>query len=42
MTGRALAVGGTVQSVFLLAILIAGYVVCFALWWFVFRGRDDE
>jgi hypothetical protein len=42
MTGGVLPVAGTVQSVFLLAILIAGYVVCFALWWFVFRGRDDE
>jgi hypothetical protein len=30
------------QSVFLLVILLAGYVVCFALWWFVFRGRGDE
>jgi hypothetical protein len=30
------------QSAFLLVILLAGYVVCFALWWFVFRGRGDE
>jgi hypothetical protein len=30
------------QSAFLLATLLAGYVVCFALWWFVFRGRGDE
>ena len=22
--------------------LVLGYAVCFALWWFVFRGRGDE
>jgi hypothetical protein len=22
--------------------LVVGYVVLFALWWFVFRGRGDE
>jgi nitrogen fixation-related uncharacterized protein len=22
--------------------LVLGYVVVFALWWFVFRGRGDE
>ncbi|MEY2514582.1 MAG: hypothetical protein QOJ89_1940 [bacterium] len=22
--------------------LVLGYVVLFALWWFVFRGRGDE
>jgi hypothetical protein len=30
------------QSAFLLVTLLAGYAVCFALWWFVFRGRGDE
>jgi hypothetical protein len=36
------AVAPVVQSVFLMAILLAGYLVCFALWWFVFRGGDDD
>lgn len=31
-----------VQSIFLFSILVAGYVVCFALWWFFFRGRGDR
>jgi hypothetical protein len=41
MTGR-LVIAGTMQSVFLMTILVAGYVITFALWWFVFRGRGDE
>jgi hypothetical protein len=31
-----------VQSVFLFTIIVLGYIACFALWWFVFRGRGDE
>ncbi len=28
---------------FLSAMILAlGWVACFALWWFVFRGRGDE
>jgi hypothetical protein len=33
---------GTIQGVLLVAIIVMGYVVCFALWWFVFRGRSDD
>ena len=25
-----------------LVALVVGYVVLFCLWWFVFRGREDE
>lgn len=25
-----------------LVVLVLGWVVLFALWWFVFRGRDDD
>ena len=30
---------GTIETVFLAAVLLSGYLVCFALWWFFFRGR---
>ena len=33
-----LAAVGTIQGVLLVAIIVMGYVVCFALWWFVFVG----
>ena len=23
-------------------VLVAGWIGCFALWWFVFRGRGEE
>lgn len=23
-------------------VLVAGWLTCFALWWFVFRGRGDD
>ena len=32
----------TVMTVFLVAVLVLGYVVLWALWHFVFRGRDAE
>jgi hypothetical protein len=35
--------GGTVLGVFLVAVLVGGYVVLWALWYFVFRGaREDD
>jgi hypothetical protein len=37
-----LAAAETIQGVFLLVVLVLGYVVCFALWWFVFRGHGDD
>jgi hypothetical protein len=37
-----LATADLVQGVFLLAVIVLGYVVCFALWWFCFRGRGDH
>lgn len=33
---------GTVVTVALLAIMVAGYVVLWALWHFVFRARPEE
>lgn len=30
------------NSFLLFVVLVAGYVVLFALWWFGFRGRGDE
>ena len=33
---------GTVMTVFLVAVLILGYLVLWAIWHFVFRGRDPE
>lgn len=32
----------TVMTVFLVAVLVLGYVVLWALWHFVFRGRDQD
>jgi hypothetical protein len=40
--GGVIASSSTVQAVFLLTILALGYVVCFALWWFVFRGKGED
>jgi hypothetical protein len=37
-----LAAADVIQAVFLLVVLLLGYVVCFALWWFGFRGRGDD
>jgi hypothetical protein len=37
-----IASSSTLQAVFLLTILALGYVVCFALWWFVFRGKGED
>jgi hypothetical protein len=34
-------VTGTIGSVFVMAILVAGYVAVFALWWFVFRKGGE-
>ena len=31
----------TVMSVFLVAVLVLGYVVLWAIWHFFFRGRGD-
>ena len=31
---------GTAMTVFLVAVLVLGYLVLWALWHFVFRGRD--
>jgi hypothetical protein len=37
-----LAAADALQAVFLMAVLVLGYVVCFAIWWFGFRGRGDD
>jgi hypothetical protein len=35
--------GGTVLAVFLMAVLVGGYVVLWAIWYFVFRSaREDD
>jgi hypothetical protein len=34
--------GGTVMGVFLLTVLVLGYVVLWAIWHFGFRGRGDD
>jgi hypothetical protein len=34
--------GGAVFGVFLAVVLVAGYVVLWAIWHFGFRGRDEE
>jgi hypothetical protein len=36
-----LATGSTIQTVFVAIVLALGYVVIFALWWFVFREKKD-
>ncbi len=33
---------GTVVGVFLVAVIVLGYVVLWSVWHFVFRGRDIE
>lgn len=33
---------GPVAIVFFMLVLIAGYAICFALWWFVFRTPKDD
>jgi hypothetical protein len=37
-----LAAADAIQGVFLITVLVLGYVACFALWWFGFRGRGDD
>lgn len=37
-----LATGSTVQTVFVAIVLALGYVVIFALWWFVFREKKQK
>jgi hypothetical protein len=37
-----LAAADATQAVFLAIVLLLGYVVCFAIWWFGFRGRGDD
>lgn len=32
---------GTVSAIFTLAVLAAGYIAVFALWWFVFRKGGE-
>lgn len=34
--------GGTVMAVFLMAVIVLGYVVIWALWHFVFREAGDH
>jgi hypothetical protein len=34
--------GGTVMAVFLMAVIVLGYVVIWAIWHFVFREAGDE
>jgi SNF family Na+-dependent transporter len=34
--------GGGVLAVFLVVVLVLGYVVIWAIWHFGFRGRDEE
>jgi hypothetical protein len=36
-----LASGSTWQTAFVAVVLALGYVVVFALWWFVFREKKD-
>ena len=36
------AAGGAVLGVFLAVVLVAGYVVLWAIWHYGFRGRDEE
>jgi hypothetical protein len=33
---------GTVVGIFLVAVIVLGYVVLWAIWHFFFRGRDIE
>jgi hypothetical protein len=37
-----IASSSTVQAGVPAQILALGYVVCFALWWFVFRGKGND
>jgi hypothetical protein len=34
-------VSGAAGSVFVMTVLVAGYVAVFALWWFVFRKGGE-
>jgi hypothetical protein len=34
-------VSGTLGSVFIMVVLVAGYLAVFALWWFVFRKGGE-
>jgi hypothetical protein len=34
--------GGTVMAVFLMAVLVLGYVVLWAIWHFFFRGAGKD
>jgi hypothetical protein len=34
--------GDAILGAILLVVLVLGYVVCFAIWWFGFRGRGDD
>lgn len=41
MAALLLADGSTWQTALVAVVLVLGYVVIFALWWFVFRERKD-
>jgi len=34
--------GGTVMGVFLMLVVVLGYIVLWAIWHFVFRGAGDD
>ena len=38
----AAAAGAGILAVFLVVVLVLGYVVIWAIWYFGFRDRDDE
>ena len=40
--GSVFAAADATQAVFLGVVLVLGYAVCFAIWWFGFRGRGDD
>ena len=36
------AAGGAIYGVFLVVVLVVGYVALWAIWHFGFRGRDED